>query len=356
MTVAVLPGDGIGPEVMDVAVKVLEHAGGLFGQSFNFKHAPVGGAAFEASGEHFPESTRQACADSEAILFGSVGGPVSEQHLPKWKDSEKNAVLGMRKAFDLAVNVRPAQVYPALAHASPLRADIIEKGVDMVIIRELLGGLYFGEHKTEGDKATDVCEYSVEQIRRPLEFAFTAAKQRRGRLTVVDKANVPDTSRLWRRVATEMAPQHPEVELEFMYVDNAAMQLIKAPSHFDVICTENLFGDILSDAASVLPGSLGLMPSASLGSGKYMYEPSGGSAPDLTGLDVANPVAQILCTAMMLRYTFNLPEMAAAIETAVSSTLASGICTADIAAPGSKPCGTKAFGDAVCKKLSETHA
>ena len=270
MTVAVLPGDGIGPEVMDVAVKVLEHAGGLFGQSFNFKHAPVGGAAFEASGEHFPESTRQACADSEAILFGSVGGPVSEQHLPKWKDSEKNAVLGMRKAFDLAVNVRPAQVYPALAHASPLRADIIEKGVDMVIIREvrrcitthraattpsgpppllgplrtalrtawprltsllawqLLGGLYFGEHKTEGDKATDVCEYSVEQIRRPLEFAFTAAKQRRGRLTVVDKANVLDTSRLWRRVATEMAPQHPEVELEFMYVDNAAMQLIKA--------------------------------------------------------------------------------------------------------------------------------
>lgn len=356
MTVAVLPGDGIGPEVMDVAVKVLEHAGGLFGKSFKFNHAPVGGAAFDASGEHFPESTRQACMDSEAILYGSVGGPVSEQHLPKWKDAEKNAVLGIRKAFDLAVNVRPATVYPTLAHASPLRSEIVDKGVDMVIIRELLGGLYFGEHKTEGDKAIDVCEYSVDQIRRPLEFAFTAAKQRRGRLTVVDKANVLDSSRLWRRVANEMAAQHPEVELEFMYVDNAAMQLIKAPSHFDVICTENLFGDILSDAASVLPGSLGLMPSASLGSSKYMYEPSGGSAPDLTGLDVANPVAQILCTALMLRYTFALPEMAAAIETAVSSTLAAGICTADIAPPGTQPCGTKAFGDAVCKKLSETHA
>jgi 3-isopropylmalate dehydrogenase len=245
----VLPGDGIGPEVMDVAVKVLDHAGGLFGKSFKFNHAPVGGAAFDASGDHFPQSTRQACMDSEAILYGSVGGPVSEQHLPKWKDAEKNAVLGIRKAFDLAVNVRPATVYPTLAHASPLRSDIVDKGVDMVIIREvsraqaprdhrhcltrcappcapsytppdpalaplacqLLGGLYFGEHKTEGDKATDLCEYSADQIRRPLEFAFTAAKQRRGRLTVVDKANVLDTSRLWRRVANEMAAQHPEV-------------------------------------------------------------------------------------------------------------------------------------------------
>jgi 3-isopropylmalate dehydrogenase len=251
LTVAVLPGDGIGPEVMDEALKVLEHAGSLFGQKFIFNHAPVGGAAYDATGEHFPESTRQACAASQAILFGSVGGPVHEQHLPKWKDAEKNAVLGMRKAFDLAVNVRPATVYPTLSHASPLRSEIVEQGVDMVIVRELLGGLYFGEHKTEGDLATDVCEYTVDQIRRPLEFAFTAAKQRRGRLTVVDKANVLDTSRLWRKVATEMAPAHPDVELEFMYVDNAAMQLIKAPSHFDVIATENLFGDILSDAASV---------------------------------------------------------------------------------------------------------
>lgn len=351
--VAVLPGDGIGPEVMDEAIKVLEHAGPLFGQSFEFDHAHVGGAAYDAHGEHFPESTRQTCEASDAILFGSVGGPVDEQHLPKWKDAEKNAVLGMRKAFDLAVNVRPATVYPALSHASPLRPDIVAKGVDMVIVRELLGGLYFGEHRTDGDKAVDVCEYDVDQIRRPLEFAFAAAKQRRGRLTVVDKANVLDTSRLWRRVAKEMAPSHPEVELEFMYVDNAAMQLIKAPSHFDVIVTENLFGDILSDAASVLPGSLGLMPSASLGGSKFMYEPSGGSAPDLTGKDVANPAAQILCTAMMLRYSLEQPAMAAAIEAAVSSTLAAGICTADIVAPGVTPCGTRAFGDAVCAKLSE---
>merc|ERR1712185_71563 len=180
----------------------------------------------------------------------------------------------------------------------------------MVIIRELLGGVYFGEHRTEGDYALDMCEYTVEQIRRPLEFAFNAAKQRRGKLTVVDKANVLDTSRLWRRVATEMHADHPEVELEFMYVDNAAMQLIKAPSSFDVIATENMFGDILSDAASVLPGSLGLMPSASLGDGIYLYEPSGGSAPDIAGQNKANPAAQILCAAMMLRYSFNQPEAA----------------------------------------------
>jgi len=352
--IAVLAGDGIGEEVMAEALKVLARTSELFPQvQLNYEHALIGGAAYDAHGVHFPDATRDVCAASDAILFGSIGGPVEEQHLPKWKDAEKNALLGMRQAFDLGVNVRPAKVYPALSHASPLRPDLISGGVDMVIIRELLGGIYFGKHTTDGDTAEDVCTYTAEQIKRPLQFAFEAAKSRRGKLTVVDKANVLDTSRLWRRVAKEMAPSHPEVELEFMYVDNAAMQLIKAPSHFDVIVTENLFGDILSDAASVLPGSLGLMPSASLGGSKFMYEPSGGSAPDLTGKDVANPAAQILCTAMMLRYSLEQPAMAAAIEAAVSSTLAAGICTADIVAPGVTPCGTRAFGDAVCAKLSE---
>ena len=342
--VAVLSGDGIGPEVhaprsvslshtlfmrdvpcaqvMDEALKVLARTSELFPEvQLKYTHAPIGGAAFDAHGVHFPDATREVCAASDAILFGSIGGPVAEQHLPKWKDAEKNALLGMRAAFDLGVNVRPAKVYPSLSHASPLRPEIVEAGVDMVIIRELLGGIYFGEHTTDGDSAKDVCTYTADQIRRPLQFAFEAAMQRRKKLTVVDKANVLDTSRLWRRVANEMAPSFPEVEVDFMYVDNAAMQLIKAPTHFDVICTENMFGDILSDAASVLPGSLGLMPSASLGSSVYMYEPSGGSAPELTGKNVANPAAQILCGALMLRYSLGAPAAANAIEEAVDATI-----------------------------------
>merc|ERR1719217_1555560 len=244
----------------------------------------------------------------------------------------------MRKAFGLAVNVRPAKVYPDLAHASPLKPELVS---------DLLGGIYFGEHATEGDSARDVCTYNVEQIRKPLEFAFQAAKARRGRLTVVDKANVLDTSRLWRRVATEMAADHPDVALDFMYVDNAAMQLIKAPSSFDVICTENMFGDILSDAASVLPGSLGLMPSASLGDSIYLYEPSGGSAPDIANQGKANPAAQILSAAMMLRYSMKHHEAAAAIESAVDFAIDSGVVTGDVAKPGQAVSSTSQFGDAV---------
>jgi 3-isopropylmalate dehydrogenase len=336
---------------MAEALKVLGCAGERFGFRLDFAHALVGGAAFEAHGEHFPDSTRATCAAADAILFGSVGGPVDEQHLPKWHNAERNAVLGMREAFDLAVNVRPATVHPALAHACPLRADIAERGIDLLIIRELLGGIYFGAHHTKGDVATDVCTYSKAQIRRPLEFAFQAAKERRGRLTVVDKANVLDTSRLWRAVAAEMAPAHPEVDVEYMYVDNAAMQLIRAPDQFDVLVTENLFGDILSDAASVLPGSLGLMPSASLGSSVYMYEPSGGSAPDIAGRGVANPAAQILCAAMMLRHSLRLGDAASAVEAAVSQALASGVLTADLARTGSAACTTSEFGDAVVDAL-----
>jgi 3-isopropylmalate dehydrogenase len=348
--VAVLPGDGIGPEVMSEALKVLDKTSQIYPEAkFALEEAVIGGAAYDAHGVHFPEETRAVCARSDAILFGSIGGPVAEQHLPKWQDAEKNALLGMRKAFGLAVNVRPAKVYPDLSHASPLKAELVEVegGVDMVIIRELLGGIYFGEHSTNGDAAKDVCEYNAEQIRKPLEFAFTAAKARRGKLTVVDKANVLDTSRLWRKVATEMHKAHPEVEMDFMYVDNAAMQLIKAPSSFDVIVTENMFGDILSDAASVLPGSLGLMPSASLGDSVYLYEPSGGSAPDIAGKGVANPAAQILCVAMMLRYSMGMNEAADAIEKAVDAAIAKGVITGDVTKPGQKACSTSQFGDAV---------
>jgi 3-isopropylmalate dehydrogenase len=346
--VAVLPGDGIGTEVMSVARKVLDRTTELYPElKIEYEEALIGGAAFDEFGVHFPDSTREVCQRSDGILFGSIGGPVEEQHLEKWKDAEKNALLGMRKAFGLAVNVRPAKVYPLLAHASPLRPDLVASGVDMVIIRELLGGIYFGEHSTSGDAAKDVCEYNAEQIRKPLEFAFTAAKARRGKLTVVDKANVLDTSRLWRKVATEMHKAHPEVEMDFMYVDNAAMQLIKAPSSFDVIVTENMFGDILSDAASVLPGSLGLMPSASLGDSVYLYEPSGGSAPDIAGKGVANPAAQILCVAMMLRYSMGMNEAADAIEKAVDAAIAKGVITGDVTKPGQKACSTSQFGDAV---------
>ena len=349
-----LPGDGIGPEVMTEARKVLARTSELFPEAkFEYEEATIGGTAFDAHGVHFPDATRDVCARSDAILFGSIGGPVAEQHLPKWKDAEKNALLGMRQAFGLAVNVRPAKVWPMLSHASPLRADIVSEGVDMVIVRELLGGIYFGARELGETSAKDTATYTVEQIKKPLEFAFEAAKARSGKLTVVDKANVLDTSRLWRKVAIEMHKDHPEVEMDFMLVDNAAMQLIKQPASFDVIATENMFGDILSDAASVLPGSLGLMPSASLGDGIFLYEPSGGSAPDIANQGKANPAAQILSAAMMLRYSMKHHEAAAAVEAAVDAALESGVVTGDVAKPGQKVATTSEFGDAVVAAMKK---
>lgn len=356
-TIAVMSGDGIGPEVCVEAKEVLDVVGGLHGHKFTYKEALGGGAAYDACGEHMPQASLDTCAASDAILFGSIGGPVDEQHLPKWQDAEKNAVLGIRGAFQLAVNVRPATVHPFLAHLSPLRESIISKGVDLVIIRELVGGVYFGEHRTDGDHAVDVMEYTADQIRKPVEFAFEAAMLRGKKVTVVDKANVLDCSRLWRRVAKEVAPNYPEVEMEFMYVDNAVMQIICNPSQFDVVVTENLFGDILSDAASVLPGSLGLMPSASLGSsGLHMYEPIGGSAPALTGLDQANPIAQILSASMMLRYSFGLDSEAKLVDTAVTSVLEDGFRCSDIADDAGTVLGTAAMGDAICEKIAKLHA
>lgn len=317
--IAVLPGDGIGPEVMAEALKVLGAVEKISPARFAAETHLIGGAAWDAHGVHFPDSTRDACAKADAILFGSIGGPTAESDKPKWANAERNALLGLRKAFTLAVNLRPATVYPMLASLSPLRSDIIAQGIDILVVRELVGGIYFGEHKTEGDRAIDVMEYSEAQIRTALKFGFEVAQKRRKHLTVVDKANVLDCSRLWRKVATEMAPSYPDVTMDFMLVDNAAMQIIKAPAFFDVLCTENMFGDILSDAASVLPGSLGLMPSASLGDkGLHLFEPSGGSAPDIAGKGIANPIAQILSAALMLRYSFGMEKEACLIESSVA--------------------------------------
>merc|ERR1719277_1667925 len=344
---------------MAEALKVLNKVSELYAHSLHFTEAQVGGAAWaaaEAAGEspsHLPLKTLELCEKSDAILFGSVGGPVAEQHLPKWKDCEKNALLGLRKKFNLANNLRPSKVYPFLSHLCPLKPSIIEKGVDVLVVRELVGGIYFGEHKRDGDRAYDVMDYTAEGIRKPVVFAFEAAKSRRKKVTVVDKANVLETSRLWREVARDIAKNHPDIELEFMYVDNAAMQIIQKPSAFDVIATENMFGDILSDAASVLPGSLGLMPSASLGDSVHMYEPSGGSAPDIAGKGIANPFAQILSGAMMLRYSWELEAEAAAIEAAVEQVMLAGVLTGDLLEEGNKTGAKKTseVGDAVVAAL-----
>lgn len=349
--IAVLAGDGIGPEVMQEAIKVLRAVEARFEHTFVFDDALIGGAAYEATGEHFPGATLATCERSDAVLFGSVGGPVDAQDQPKWKDAEKISLLGLRKALGLAVNVRPAKVYPILTPLSPLKRELIEEGVDFVVVRELLGGIYFGEHKTEGDRAWDVMAYTEAQIERVVRFAFEAAQGRRQKLTVVDKANVLDCSRLWRKVTQRIAPEFPEVMMEFLYVDNAAMQLIKKPSYFDVIVTENMFGDILSDAASVLPGSLGLMPSASLGDRVHLYEPIGGSAPDIAGKGVANPIAQILSAALMLRHSFGLDNESRAIERAVERVLEKGIRTGDLAREGETRIGTAAMGDAIAAVL-----
>jgi len=355
LRVALLPGDGIGPEVMDEAVKVLETVNATYGRKpFEFSNALIGGAAYEKFQEHFPQETVDICNQADAILFGSIGGPVDAQHEPKWKDAEKNSLLGMRKMFGLAVNVRPAKLWPVLSELSPLKSEIIEKGVDIVIIRELVSGVYFGKHSTseDGNSAEDVLSYAAPEIEKPMRFAFDAAMLRKKKLTVVDKANVLDTSRLWRRVAQQVQAEYSEVELDYMYIDNACMQLIQNPSHFDVVVTENMFGDIMSDVASVLPGSLGMMPSASLGERIHLYEPIGGSAPDIEGLNKANPIGQVLSAALMLRYSFGMELEATAIEEAVDAVLLDGVRTGDIIQDGGGcPVSTSEMGDAIAAKI-----
>ena len=335
--IALVKGDGIGPEIVDSAVRVLEVIGDKFGHTFAFTPYLAGGCAIDATGKPLPQETVDGCVNSDSVLLGAVGGPKWDK-LPGDIRPEK-ALLGLRKAMGLFTNLRPAKIYDALADACTLRPDIVKNGFDLVIVRELTGGIYFGERGRRegkyGPEAYDTEAYSVMEIERIARVAFETAMKRRKKLVSIDKANVLETSRLWRETVHRIGEEYPEVQLSDMLVDNAAMQLVRNPSEFDVIVTSNMFGDILSDEASQITGSIGLLASASLGSSKCgMYEPIHGSAPDIAGKGIANPIATILSAAMMLRYSFGLGPEADAIEKAVSDTLNAGKRTADIATGG----------------------
>jgi 3-isopropylmalate dehydrogenase len=354
MKIAVLAGDGIGPEITAQAVRVLQAlaAGGL---ELTLESALVGGAAVDASGDPLPPETLRVCESADAILFGAVGGPRYDT-LPRAQRPEQG-LLRLRKHFDLFANLRPAVVYPELAHASTLKPEVVA-GLDILILRELTGDIYFGQPRgvrtTESGEREgfDTMRYTESEIRRIAHSAFQAARKRAGRVCSVDKANVLETTQFWRDVVTDVHREYPDVALSHMYVDNAAMQLIRNPKQFDVIVTGNMFGDILSDEASMLTGSIGMLPSASLNAkGFGMYEPIHGSAPDIAGRDVANPLATILSAAMLLRYSLNQPAAADRVEAAVRRVLAQGLRTADIADPGAATIGTRAMGDAVLAAL-----
>ncbi len=334
--IALVPGDGIGPEIVGGTVKIMEAVAEKFSHRFNFTTYLAGGCAIDAFGEPLPKVTVDGCLASDSVLLGAVGGPKWD-HVPGNMRPEK-ALLGLRKVLGLYTNLRPAVIQPALADACVLRPDIAAKGFDLMIVRELTGGIYFGERgrNEAGDAAFDTEAYSVMEIERVARSAFQIARKRRGHVTSVDKANVLETSRLWRETVHRLGEtEFPDVTLDDMYVDNAAMQIIRAPSFFDVIVTSNMFGDILSDEASQVTGSIGLLASASLGeTTRGMYEPIHGSAPDIAGKDLANPIATILSAAMMLRYSFDLPSEADFIENAVTEVLQAGWRTADIKAPG----------------------
>ena len=348
--VAVLPGDYIGPEVMKEALKVLKAVTKKHTIDLEFNEALVGGAAWDKYGKHLPDETLELCKNSDAILFGSVGGPPSEELLPKWIGVASNSLLKIRKEFDLYANLRPARLLPALSSASPLKTELAEKGFDILVVRELTSGIYFGQPRgREGtgdeEKAFDTMVYSRREIARVAHVAFKAAQTRRKKLTSVDKANVLTSMVFWREVVEEVAKQYPDVTYDPMYVDNATIQLVRDPSQFDVMLAGNMFGDIISDEAVGITGSLGMGASASLAEGTFgMYEPSGGSAPDIAGKGIANPIAQILSGAMMLRYSFNLMEEANAIEKAVDDVIAEGtVRTPDLGGTSS----TSEMGDAI---------
>lgn len=333
--IALVKGDGIGPEIVESAVAVLEQVGTRFGHKFNFTSYLAGGAAIDACGVPLPEETVKGCKESDSVLLGAVGGPKWDT-LPGDIRPEK-ALLGLRSALGLFTNLRPARIYPALKDACTLRPDIAEKGFDLVIVRELTGGIYFGERGRRigqyGEEAYDTEAYSVTEVERIARVAFETAVKRRRNVISIDKANVLETSRLWRETVHRIAQDYPEVTCNDMLVDNAAMQLVRDPSKFDVVLTSNMFGDILSDEASQITGSIGLLASASLGDGKCgLYEPIHGSAPDIAGQNKANPIATILSAAMMLRYSFDLEREADCIENAVNAVLEAGLRTADILA------------------------
>jgi 3-isopropylmalate dehydrogenase len=353
-TIAVLAGDGIGPEVTAEAVKVLRAAARRFGLDLEFREAPVGGAAVDALGTPLPDQTLALCRSADAILFGAVGGP-------RWDRLERRlrpeqGILGLRKALGLYANLRPAKLLAPLAGASPLKPEVVD-GTDLLVVRELTGGLYFGRPRgieaiADGERAVDTLVYTTAEIRRIARVGFEAARRRRRRLASVDKANVLASSELWRRTVTEVARDFPDVELEHILVDACAMELMRAPRRFDVIVTENMFGDILSDEASMLTGSIGMLPSASLGDGPGLFEPIHGTAPDIAGTGQANPSAAILSAALLLRYALENEDAAAAIEAAVDRVLAAGQRTKDLHTPGTTLLGTAQMGEAVAAALA----
>lgn len=351
---AVIPGDGIGPDVVEQTLLVLDKVGEKFGHTFQYHKVLAGGCAIDATGGCLPQETIDVCKASDAVLLGAVGGWKWDT-LPGDQRPER-ALLGLRKALGLFANLRPALLFEQLADASPLKPEILAGGLDIVVVRELTGGIYFGEKGVKdtdlGPAAYDIEQYAEEEVRRIAKVAFDMAMKRSKHVTSVDKANVLESSRLWRRVVTEVAKDYPEVTLDHLYVDNAAMQLVRNPRQFDVIVTSNIFGDILSDEASQITGSIGMLPSASLAQGNFgMYEPVHGSAPDIAGQDKANPMATILSAAMMLRYTFGLDKEADAVENAVKQVLADGVRTGDIAKPGEKVYGTVETGKLIAEAI-----
>ena len=358
MKIGVIKGDGIGPEIVDEALKVLDRIAEVYGHSFSYTQLLMGGASIDANGVPLTDETLEAAKASDAVLMGSIGGDAKTSPWYQLEPSRRPeaGLLALRKGLNLFANLRPAVLYPELKGACPLKEEIADRGFDMMIMRELTGGLYFGRRSTESVEgvlvAKDELTYSETEIRRIAKRAFDIAMKRRKKVTSVDKANVLDSSRLWRKVTEEVAEDYPEVTLEHMLVDNCAMQLVKDPSQFDVILTENMFGDILSDEASMVTGSIGMLASASLNETKFgLYEPSGGSAPDIAGKGIANPIATILSAAMMLRYSFDLDEEAEEIENAVSKVLQDGYRTIDIMSEGMKQIGTAEMGDRICSYI-----
>ena len=353
-TIATIPGDGIGPEIIEQAILVLNQIGKKYGLSFSFIKLLAGGCAIDKTGEPLPPETMEKCQNSDSVLLGAVGG-LRWDHLGVQQRPEK-ALLRLRKELNLFANIRPAVLYGALKDASPLRKDIAAAGIDMCIVRELTGGIYFGprgrKQRNGGEEAYDTEIYRSEEIERISKIAFEISMKRNKKVTSVDKANILESSKLWRSVVTEVAVSYPEIRLEHMYVDNAAMQIIRDPRQFDVILTTNMFGDILSDEASMITGSIGMLPSASLGLTRLgMYEPIHGSAPDIAGQDKANPIAIILSAAMMLRFSFELEKEANMIEKAVAQVLAQNYRTADIMSRGKRLVGTKEMGRLIVEAI-----
>lgn len=352
--IAVIPGDGIGPEVIEETVKVLDRIGINFGHTFKYEYLLAGGCAIDEKGTPLPSETLEVCRNSDSVLLGAVGGP--KWDIPTAKIRPEQALLGLRGGLNLYCNLRPALLYAPLKEASPLKSSIIGDGIDICVVRELTGGIYFGQRgieEVDGVKsAYDTERYNVNEVKRIAKIGFETAMKRNKNLTSVDKANILESSRLWRSVVDEMSKDYPEVKVSHLYIDNAAMQLVRDPKQFDVIVTSNMFGDILSDEASMITGSIGMLPSASLGDGKLgMYEPIHGSAPDIAGKGIANPLATILSSAMMLRHSFGLEEEAKLIEKSVVSVLEEGYRTGDIMSEGMKLVGTKEIGQLVLDKI-----